>query len=88
MEEKINNLIKEYETYAKKKGFKLNPNKEVVRNIVKILLEKEEKLGSRYCPCRRLGEDQEKNKEIICPCVYHLEEIKKDGHCHCLLFFE
>ena len=25
-------------------------------------------------------------KKIICPCVYHKDEIREQGHCHCLLF--
>ena len=88
MEEQIQNLIKEYGAYAKEKGFRLNPDKRIVENIVKMLLKKEKELGQRYCPCRRLSEDKEKNKEVICPCVFHLEEIRREGHCHCLLFFK
>lgn len=88
MEEQIQNLIKEYETYAKEKGFRLNPDKKVVENIVRMLLKKEKELGKRYCPCRRLSGDKKKDKEIICPCVFHQEEIKTKGHCHCLLFFK
>ncbi|MDD4662211.1 MAG: ferredoxin-thioredoxin reductase catalytic domain-containing protein [Candidatus Pacebacteria bacterium] len=86
MEDKIKNLIKEYEAYAQKNGFKLNPDKKIVENIVKILLKKEETLGEKYCPCRRLSNNKEEDKKIICPCVYHLEEIENDGHCHCFLF--
>ena len=30
--------------------------------------------------------DAEKDKKIICPCVYHIEEIDREGECHCQLF--
>ncbi len=84
--EKIDSLIKEYEEYARKNGFKLNPNRKVMEGIVKSLLEREEKLGARYCPCRRITGNKEEDKKITCPCYWHLEEIKKDGHCLCGLF--
>ena len=84
--EEVEKLIKEYEEYAEKNGFKLNPNREVVERIVKGLLEREKKLGKRYCPCRRVTGNQEEDKKIICPCVYHKEEIAKLGHCLCGLF--
>jgi len=88
MEEQIQKLIKEYEEYAKEKGFKLNPDKKIVENLIKAMLKRKESFGERYCPCRRITGDKQKDKEIICPCVSHLEEIKKEGCCHCLLFFK
>jgi len=79
-------LIKEYEAYAEKNGFKLNPDREVVERIVKGLLEREKESGSKFCPCRRVTENEEENKKIICPCAYHKDEIEKFGHCLCGLF--
>nr|WP_269850493.1 ferredoxin-thioredoxin reductase catalytic domain-containing protein [Methanosarcina horonobensis] len=29
-----------------------------------------------------------KIKKIVCPCIYHKDEIEKDGNCHCELFFK
>lgn len=81
MEDKIKKLTKEYEDYAKENGFRLNPDKKVVENIILLLLKK-----NKYCPCRRLSNNEEEDKKIICPCCYHKEEIKNDGHCHCFLF--
>lgn len=85
-DEKASKLIQEYEEYAKNNGFSLNPNKKVVEAIVKSLLEKEKNLGAKYCPCRRVTDDAEENKKIVCPCAYHLEELEKDGKCLCGLF--
>ncbi len=83
---KMEKLIQEYREYAKENGFILNPNIKVVERIVKILLEREKNLGVRYCPCRRVTGNKEEDKKIICPCIYHKEEIEKDGRCHCGLF--
>ncbi len=79
-------LIKEYEDYAEKNDFQLNPNQEIVKRLVKGLLENEKKHGARYCPCRRIAGNKEEDKPKICPCAYHREEIEKDGHCLCGLF--
>jgi len=84
--EEADKLTKEYEEYAKSNNFSLNLDKKIVENIVKALLDREKKLGARYCPCRRVTGDKEEDKKIICPCIYHKDEIEKDGHCHCNLF--
>ena len=85
-DEKFKRLIREYEDYANKNGFKLNPNLEVVNRIIKGLLENEKKYGKRYCPCRRVTGNPEEDKSKICPCQFHQEEIEKNGHCLCGLF--
>ena len=74
------------EKYAKSQGFKLNPDKKIVDTIIEGLLRNEKKHGFRYCPCRVLTLNKEKDKIIICPCIYHKDEIKRDGHCLCNLF--
>ena len=89
MEEKndtIQKLIEEYKQHAEREGFLLNPDEKRVQNIVKALLKKEERFGERYCPCRVMTGDKEEDKKIICPCIYHKDEVKNDGHCICWLF--
>lgn len=84
--EKIEEIIQEYEKYAKENGFQLNPDRKIVESVVKALIEREEKFGKRYCPCRRITESKERDRKIICPCIYHREEIEREGHCLCNLF--
>ncbi len=86
MDSEAEKLIKEYDEYAKSKGFRLNPNPKIVEGIVSALMAKEKAFGERYCPCRRMTGNKEEDKKIICPCIYHLDEIEKDGHCHCNLY--
>jgi len=85
-DKKVQDLIKEYEEYAQKYGFKLNPNRKIIENIVRGLLKREEKYGCRYCPCRVMTDSEEENKKIICPCVFHKKEIEERGQCICRLF--
>ncbi|MEA3344549.1 MAG: thioredoxin [Patescibacteria group bacterium] len=81
-------IIKWYENYAEENGFKLNPDKTVVENLVKGLLANEEKHSQRYCPCRRVTGNIEEDRDKICPCKWHKEEIERDGKCYCGLFFK
>ena len=84
----IEEIISWYENYAAENGFKLNPDKTIVENLVKGLLANEEKHGQKYCPCRRVTGNTEEDKDKTCPCVWHKEEIERDGKCYCGLFFK
>ena len=74
--------------YAENNGFKLNPDKEIYDIVIDGLVKNKEKTGKRYCPCRIVIGDEEQDKKIVCPCIYHKDEIEKDGMCHCALFFK
>lgn len=81
-----NEIIKNFEIYAKNNGFKLNPNKKLVEFIVESIEENEKKFGQRYCGCRIFSGDN--NEDSICPCVWHKEEIEAKSQCHCGLFLK
>lgn len=83
---KINELRVGYEKYAAEKGIALNSNDNIVSTIISGLLKREEEYGEKYCPCRKVTGNKEEDKKIICPCIYHLDEINSIGHCHCNLF--
>lgn len=86
----IEEYIKKCGKYAKKNGFKLNPNSKSVEGIVRGLFENEKKYGAKYCPCRRIsgGGNETEDAKKICPCIYHKSEIEKDGHCFCQLYWK
>ena len=46
------------------------------------------KFGQPYCPCRLRSGDEEKDRAIECPCVYHKDEVANQGSCHCRLYFK
>ena len=83
---KIEKLIHEYQDLAKRKGLKLNPNKELVNDLIRGLLENEKKYGVRYCPCRRVAGKKEEDDAKICPCSFLDKEIEEKGQCLCGLF--
>lgn len=78
--------IERYENYAKSNGFRLNSERKIVERVINGLFLNEKKYGKKYCPCRRVSGDEAEDAKKICPCVYHKDEIKKDGHCFCNLF--
>ncbi|MBD3248839.1 ferredoxin:thioredoxin reductase [Candidatus Woesearchaeota archaeon] len=79
-------LKKACQEYADKKDFLLQPDEGILDSILTGLLKNEEKFGYRYCPCRRKTGDIEQDKKIICPCIYHEDEVRDDGQCKCFLF--
>lgn len=83
---RIEEMIKNYQSYAQKSGFRLNPDRKVVEMLIEGLFENEKKYGAKYCPCRRITGNLEEDKGKICPCQECREEVEKDGHCHCSLF--
>jgi ferredoxin-thioredoxin reductase catalytic subunit len=72
--------------YAKVSGFKLNPDVRTVELVIEGLVRNRIKYGRQYCPCRIVTGNAEEDRQKICPCVWHREEIEKIGHCHCDLF--
>jgi ferredoxin-thioredoxin reductase catalytic chain len=58
----------------------------MIEALVRGLLMNEKGYGKRYCPCRRVTGDAEEDMKKVCPCIWHEDEIKRLGHCHCGLF--
>jgi ferredoxin-thioredoxin reductase catalytic chain len=73
---------------ARKNGWVLNPDEDHLGIVIRGLVRNKDKFGRPYCPCRLRSGDEEKDRAIECPCVYHKDEIAKDGHCHCLLYYK
>ncbi len=72
--------------YAESQGIELNKDKEYVIEILEGLLRNETRYGYRSCPCRLATGIKEKDKDIICPCVYRDPDIKEFGSCYCGLY--
>lgn len=79
-------FIEQSKKHAAENRFQLNPNEKIVAGIVNGIFLNEQKHGEKYCPCRRVTGDKAEDAKKICPCVWHKDEIAKDGHCLCNLF--
>lgn len=62
------------DTFAALRGYIFDENKE---SIIEGLLQKNEKFGDFYCPCRF-----DNTAENICPCVEtRMNQVRREGRC-------
>ncbi len=73
--------------YAKDHHWILNPDERKLEIVIRGLARNKKKFGEKYCPCRLRSGDREKDAIIICPCIYHKDEVEHEGSCHCSLYF-
>ena len=81
-------LLQKLQRYADENNLQLNPDKETLQSLLEALARRKIKKGFFYCPCRLITGDPDKDKEIICPCIFHKQEIVSSGVCHCGLFMK
>jgi ferredoxin-thioredoxin reductase catalytic chain len=67
-------------------GFFFNKDKQRVFDLLQGLLTNKSRYGYMCCPCRLAAEDPEKDKDIICPCVYRGPDVAAYGSCYCNLY--
>ena len=77
-----------YQRYADLNGFLLQPDPILLDHVLEGLLQREKAYGLRFCPCRRVLNNPDEDRKIVCPCFFHKDEIEQDGHCKCLLFLK
>ena len=75
------------DAYARQNGWVLNPDSTVLASVIRGLASNEKRFGVLYCPCRLRSGNVEKNRANICPWIYHRDEIERDDHCHCRLYY-
>lgn len=68
------------------KGFYFNKDKTRVLSILQDLLLNKERYGYMSCPCRLATGEREKDRDILCPCIYRSDDIKEYGSCYCNLY--
>lgn len=68
------------------KGYFFNKDKDWALTILQDLLVNKERYGYTSCPCRLAAGDREKDRDIMCPCVYRNEDVQEYGSCYCNLY--
>jgi len=68
------------------KGYYFNKDKLKVLELLEGLIENRRRYGYMSCPCRLSIGDKEKDKDIICPCVYRKPDVEEYGSCYCNLY--
>jgi len=68
------------------KGYFFNKDKARTLDLLQGLLTNKERYGYMSCPCRLASGDYEKDKDIVCPCVYRAPDVEEYGSCYCNLY--
>jgi len=82
----VNELYENLKNIQEPKGYFFNKNKETVFELLKGLIENKERYGYMVCPCRLSAGEKDKDKDIICPCVYREPDVIEYGSCYCNLY--
>jgi ferredoxin-thioredoxin reductase catalytic subunit len=84
--DKYNKNIERIEKLAESQGFILNPDEERLKKVVGLMTMNFLEFGKYYCPCKQ-SHPLDPDKDLLCPCAEVEDEVTKDGHCFCQLFF-
>lgn len=84
--DEIEKYLQIFEKVAKQRGWRVNPDREIVIDFAKGLIENRKRFGIPICPCRLATGKKEVDKLIICPCVYAVDDIREFGRCYCGLY--
>lgn len=68
------------------KGYYFNKDRERVFELLEALLVNKGRYGYMSCPCRLASGDRERDKDIVCPCVYREPDVREYGSCYCNLY--
>lgn len=68
------------------KGYQFNRNRERTFDLLRGLLTNRDRYGYMACPCRLASGEREKDRDIICPCIYREPDVNEFGACYCQLY--
>lgn len=85
-EAEIDQLLAQIEADAGAGGYRLNPDQEFTRDLVRSLLINQKRYGYPSCPCRLSGGERAKDLDIICPCDYRDPDLNDYNACYCALY--
>ncbi len=80
-------LITVWKKFTENKDFMLNPDIKKVEMLADGVLNNEKNHGLKYCPCRLMTGDAERDLLLACPCNFKIQKTwKEKGECWCGLF--
>ena len=68
------------------KGYHFNKDRQRTFDLLEALLVNKKRYGYMCCPCRLASGDRDKDRDIICPCVYRAPDVEEYGSCYCNLY--
>ena len=82
----VERVFHQLKSEAEEGGYRLNPDEEFTKNLVRGLLKNERRYGYRSCPCRLASGKKEEDLDIVCPCDYRDPDLNDFGACYCALY--
>jgi ferredoxin-thioredoxin reductase catalytic subunit len=71
---------------AQEKEYYFNKDSSFVNKLLKSLITNLKRYGYASCPCRLSTGNYDFDSDLICPCVYMENDVKKYGSCFCALY--
>jgi ferredoxin-thioredoxin reductase catalytic subunit len=84
--DEIRQLQEQLKKEAEASGYHLNPDAQMVGELVSGLIVNEKRYGYRACPCRLASGIKEEDLDIVCPCDYRDPDLDEYGACYCSLY--
>ena len=78
---------KRLKAIAQERNLVFNPDETRVEKLIGIMTENYKAVGEYICPCKQKNKPPVKGVDTACPCQEMMDEIRRDGHCHCRLFY-
>ena len=82
----VERLYESLRTLQESKGYFFNKDRQRVLELLEGLLLNRKRYGYMACPCRLASGDRDRDRDIICPCVYREPDIREFGSCYCNLY--
>jgi ferredoxin-thioredoxin reductase catalytic chain len=79
-------LYEKLKKEAEASGYILNPDKDLVTDLMEGLVTNKQRYGYLSCPCRLADGIREKDLDLICPCDYRDADLDEYGACYCALY--
>ncbi len=83
----VNAALDYLQNVAKCFNYAINPDDKALRRVVSYMAENKRRFGNYYCPCKQ-HYPLDQQVDPVCPCKPFRDEIKRDGHCECHVFFD
>jgi ferredoxin-thioredoxin reductase catalytic chain len=81
-----NDLYEMLKKAQEPRGYYFNDDRQRVLGLLEGLLLNKERYGYMCCPCRLASGDPSRDRDITCPCVYRVPDVKGYGSCYCNLY--
>ncbi len=84
--ERVREEVERVRRVAAQGGYRLHPDPAFVEELVEGYLVNRDRYGYDSCPCRLATGDPEKDRAIVCPCVFRDDDLADYGACYCGLY--